>query len=85
MLIWIASSHHDDQDSFEQVCRGRASTHQFVFAPEPLNRRTTRLTQGSEAVCAFVNDELDASTLQQLADLGTRASACAVRVERRTM
>ena len=73
MRIWMASSRHYDQDSFEPACRDRGSTHQFVFAPEPLNRRTARLTQGCEAVCAFVNDELDASTLQQLADQGIRA------------
>ena len=73
MLIWMASSRHYDQDSFEQACRDRGSTHQFVFAPEPLNRRTARLTQGCEAVCAFVNDELDAPTLEQLAEAGIRA------------
>jgi len=73
MQIWMASSRHYDQESFEQVCRDRASTHQFVFAPEPLNRRTARLSHGCEAVCAFVNDELDAPTLEQLAEAGIRA------------
>jgi D-lactate dehydrogenase len=68
MQISMAGSRHYDQESFEQACRDRASTHQFVFAPEPLNRRTARLSHGCEAVCAFVNDELDAPTLEQLAE-----------------
>ena len=73
MQIWMASSRHYDQDSFEKACRERASTHHFIFAPEPLNQRTARLSLGCEAVCAFVNDELDAPTLKQLAGLGIRA------------
>lgn len=45
----------------------------------PLNRKTARLAAGADAVCAFVNDKLNAETLQALSELniGMVALRCA--------
>lgn len=45
--------------------------HELVFFEVPLNRKTARLAAGFGAVCVFVNDELDAVTLEILAGHGT--------------
>lgn len=49
-----------------------AGGHEFVFLEPHLNRRTASLAKGANAVCAFVNDTLDAETLQQLSAAGVR-------------
>jgi D-lactate dehydrogenase len=46
--------------------------HDLVFFEPPLDRHTAPLARGYPAVCAFVNDELDATTLEILAHNGTR-------------
>ena len=42
---------------------------ELVFHETQLNQNTTLLAQGCQAVCCFVNDHLDATVLQQLADM----------------
>jgi D-lactate dehydrogenase len=49
--------------------------HDLVFFEVPLNRKTARLATGFSAVCVFVNDQLDAVTLEILAGHGTRLVA----------
>ena len=53
--------------------------HEMVFIENRLNSETAHLAEGSLAVCAFVNDVLDAATLEKLAHGGTRfiAMRCA--------
>jgi D-lactate dehydrogenase len=53
--------------------------HEMVFIENRLNPETAHLAEGSLAVCAFVNDVLDAATLEKLAYGGTRfiAMRCA--------
>jgi D-lactate dehydrogenase len=46
--------------------------HEVVFIENHLNRETAILAEGTPAVCAFVNDVLDAETLATLAAGGTR-------------
>jgi len=46
--------------------------HEFIFFEERLNVRTAMLAEGCEAVCAFVNDALDAATLDVLKSRGVR-------------
>lgn len=48
---------------------------QWRFLCQPLNADTVQLAAGSEAICAFVNDDLSAAVLQQLAQLGIRLVA----------
>lgn len=45
----------------------------FVYFDAMLGPNTVALAKGSKAVCVFVNDRLDAGTLQALHDLGVRA------------
>ncbi|RYD24010.1 MAG: 2-hydroxyacid dehydrogenase [Verrucomicrobiaceae bacterium] len=53
--------------------------HELVFIENRLKPETAALAEGSPAVCAFVNDVLDAVTLEILAKGGTRfvAMRCA--------
>ena len=47
----------------------------LTFYETRLTGATAKLAEGHQAVCAFVNDELPAETLQTLADLGVRMVA----------
>jgi D-lactate dehydrogenase len=50
-----------------------AGTVRFHYLDVLLGLETAALAQGCGAVCVFVNDRLDAATLQALSDLGVRA------------
>jgi D-lactate dehydrogenase len=49
--------------------------HELVYFEPHLDAATSRLAAGCEAVCAFVNDTLDAAVLRALAGGGTRLVA----------
>jgi D-lactate dehydrogenase len=49
--------------------------HDIAFLEPRLTRETAKLAAGSEAVCSFVNDHLDAPTLAILRDSGVRLVA----------
>jgi D-lactate dehydrogenase len=49
--------------------------HDLTFIEAPLNRHTATLAVGENAVCVFVNDEVDRATLEVLASLGVRSIA----------
>jgi len=49
--------------------------HRLVYHEPRLAAETALLAQGAQAVCAFVNDELDQATLGTLARLGVRLVA----------
>lgn len=53
--------------------------HELVFLDAHLNKRTATLAKGFNAVCAFVNDNIDGECLKQLANCGvtTVALRCA--------
>jgi len=48
------------------------SGHELVFVENRLTPGTAGFAEGSPAICAFVNDELGAATLEKLAKGGTR-------------
>ncbi|WBB88794.1 2-hydroxyacid dehydrogenase [Verrucosispora sp. WMMC514] len=52
-----------------------AAGHELTFLEPRLTAQTARLAEGSDAVCAFVNDDLCADVLGQLADVGVRVVA----------
>lgn len=52
-----------------------APAHALEFLEPRLTRATAPLARGSPAICAFVNDQLDAGTLEILRDGGTRLIA----------
>lgn len=56
-----------------------AGNHELRFIENHLNAETAALAEGAPAVCAFVNDTLDAETIARLAAGGTRfiAMRCA--------
>jgi D-lactate dehydrogenase len=49
--------------------------HELIFFEPRLTDRTASLAYGSEAVCVFINDQLDAQILSALAHHGTRLIA----------
>lgn len=49
--------------------------HEITYFETRLTRQTVKLAEGFECACAFVNDQLDASTLIALAAQGTRLIA----------
>lgn len=65
----FSSKPYDEQFLREQNPR---MLHELVFIENRLKLETAFLADGSPAVCAFVNDMLDAATLGKLAAGGTR-------------
>lgn len=52
-----------------------AGAHELTFYDVRLSRETATLANGSEVVCAFVNDELDSDVISELARAGVRMIA----------
>lgn len=73
MLVTFFSTRPYDQHYFTDAnADGR---HHFRFLDVRLSRDTSPLAAGADAVCAFVNDTLDAEVLDDLAGSGTRIVA----------
>lgn len=64
MKIAVFSTKSYDQEYFEKY--NSKYGFEFSFFETSLNQDTARLTKGFEAVCVFVNDKVDASTLEIL-------------------
>lgn len=63
-----------DVTSFEAANQG-GSPHELSFFEHRLDAATAALARGSRAVCAFVNDKLDAPTIEALAAEGVELIA----------
>nr|WP_110670269.1 2-hydroxyacid dehydrogenase [Salinicola halophilus] len=77
MQITLFSAQPYDRRFFEEVRQAHfadADLH-FVYQEARLDAQSATLAEGSDAVCVFVNDRLDAETLEALAGLGVRAVA----------
>lgn len=72
MKITVYSARTYDRSHLESAAAGR---HEFVWIGEPLTGGNAALAAGSDAVCVFVNDRLDAPTLGALATGGVRLAA----------
>ncbi|HZE15289.1 MAG TPA: 2-hydroxyacid dehydrogenase, partial [Mycobacterium sp.] len=70
MRILVFSTHGYDRDSFASASRERPDL-EFDFTPVRLEARTAQLAAGFDAVCCFVEDEIDAVVLEALAARGT--------------
>ena len=46
--------------------------HELIYFEAPLNADTTNLALGFEAVCIFVNDKIDALTIEKLSTIGVK-------------
>lgn len=73
MRITLFSSKPYDRDSF--MAANPPHGHDLHFLETRLDGETAALAANSEVVCAFVNDDLSASVLQQLKTGGTRLIA----------
>lgn len=73
MKISVFSSKPYDE---RYLCaENQAHDHELVFYETRLNADTARLAAGSQAVCAFVNDDLGEATLECLAGLEVKLIA----------
>ncbi|MFA5628048.1 MAG: 2-hydroxyacid dehydrogenase [Thiohalomonadaceae bacterium] len=70
MKITFFSAQPYDREVFYQH---HADTRlELIFLEERLNDHTATLARGSEVVCVFVNDVLDAANIKQLAEMGIK-------------
>lgn len=72
MKVAVFSTKPYDRD---HLLLANADKHQLEFHEVGLRINSALLAQGCEAVCCFVNDQLDAPVLEQLADLGVKIIA----------
>lgn len=72
MRVAFFSAKSFDRYYFE---RFNGQNHEIVFFEAPLRKATTNLAQGFECICVFVNDEVDAEVIQQLANQGVKLIA----------
>ncbi len=70
MKAVVFSSKPYDEQFLQKLNSGFG--HELIFLQERLTSETACLADGAQAVCAFVNDVLNASTLEKLASGGTR-------------
>lgn len=73
MKVAFFSTHRFDRPFFE-LANG-AGEHEIMYLEPRLDRGTSVLARGADAVCAFVNDQLDAAVLEQLDANGIRMVA----------
>lgn len=75
MKITVFSTQPYDQTFFDEALAsfGADLALELVYQQATLSAQTAVLAQGSDAVCVFVNDRLDAPVLERLAGLGVRA------------
>jgi D-lactate dehydrogenase len=73
MKVAFFSAKKYDRLSFQAV--NALHGHELIFLEASLNHQTAVLARGCGAVCAFVNDRLDAPALDVLAEMGVRVVA----------
>ncbi len=75
MKIAFFSTQPYDKEYFER----HNKNHEIIFFEAQLNERTVNLANNCNAICAFVNDQLNAAVIKALADSGTKiiAQRCA--------
>lgn len=75
MKVAVFSTKPYDREFLTRANSSLAQPHELIFHETQLNPHSTLLAQGCTAVCCFVNDHVDATVLQQLADLGIKLIA----------
>ncbi|WP_456269038.1 2-hydroxyacid dehydrogenase [Kushneria sp. AK178] len=75
MKITLFSAQPYDERFFEDVRREgfAGAPFELIHQQATLTHQTTALAEGSDAVCVFVNDVLDAGVLETLAAMGVKA------------
>ena len=72
MRIAVFSTRSHDREFLEAANAELEAGHELVFLEPRLLPQTVSLGFGFEAICAFVNDQLDGPVLRELAEHGTR-------------
>lgn len=72
MKVIVFSTHHYDQASLESANRQQGFNFEFDFHDAVLNEKTAMLATGCDAACVFVNDQIHAPVLEQLARAGIK-------------
>ena len=80
MQVTVFSTQPDERPYLEAAGRAHHTKHPqsplaLTFLETHLNARTAALAQGSQGICAFVNDTLDRETLEQLCAQGVKTIA----------
>lgn len=73
MKIALFDVHRYERDAFLEANSHRR--HELTFLEPRLTAHTAPLAEGFDAVCAFVNDHLDAAALEELQRVGVRLIA----------
>lgn len=73
--VILFSSRQYDRDAFSQANHHQASRYALQFQDAHLDAQTAILARGFAVVCPFVNDQVDAATLEVLHAGGTRLLA----------
>jgi D-lactate dehydrogenase len=73
MKVTFFSTQPYDRKSFEE--HNGNYGFQIKYLDVQLNEQTASLAKGAEAVCAFVNDRINASILKELSELGVKVLA----------
>ena len=74
MKIALFSSQNYEVPFFQQAAQEVAAL-EFSFIAESLNENTVQLCQGFDAVCVFVNDDVNAKVIAELAKLSVNTIA----------
>jgi D-lactate dehydrogenase len=72
MRVAVFSTKPHDESFLKSA---NAGLHKLMFIEARLSAETAQLASGADAVCAFVNDDLGAEVVEQLAALGIRLLA----------
>lgn len=75
MKVAVFSTKGYDREFLDAANLYLGGGHELVYLETRLNRQSAVLAQGHQAICAFVNDELDDDVLAALAAHGTRLIA----------
>ncbi len=73
MKVLVFSTKPYDKKFLSTAAEGTG--HELTFLETRLTAETAGLADGYDALCAFVNDQLDAPVLERLGDLGVKAVA----------
>jgi len=73
MRVAVFSTKPYDREFLDRA--NESHNHELVYYEPRLTKDTIRLAEGFDCICAFVNDELNATVLNALAEQGTRLIA----------
>ena len=72
MKVAFFDTHKFEQNLFQQINAGK---HEFTFFQTQLSPLTSDLTKGFDAICCFVNDNVDRSAIEKMRSFGIQLIA----------